>query len=52
MRVDQDRLRELIGKRASVSARLDDADPLPQLQLISLVETVGSCPVRPTPAPE
>ena len=48
MQVDQERLRSLIGKRVSVSARVSDTDQLPQLQVISLIETVGSCPIRPT----
>jgi hypothetical protein len=46
---EQDKLRELIGKRAQVSARVDDKPATPELQVISIVETVGSCPAVPSP---
>jgi hypothetical protein len=47
--VDPEKLRDLIGKRAQVSARVDDKPSMPELQVISLVETVGSCPAVPSP---
>jgi hypothetical protein len=47
--VEQEPLRGLIGKRVLVSARVDDKPPMPELQVISMVENVGSCPVVPTP---
>jgi len=46
---EQAELRALIGKRVLVSARVDDKPSMPELQLISMVENVGSCPVVPTP---
>jgi hypothetical protein len=47
--VDQDKLRELIGRRALVSGRVDDKSEPAVLQVISIIETVGSCPAAPTP---
>ena len=47
--VEQEKLRELIGKRVDVSARVDDKPSAPELQVISLIETVGLCPVVPSP---
>ena len=47
--VEQAELRALVGKRALVSARVDDKPSMPDLQVISIVESVGSCPVVPTP---
>lgn len=49
--VDQAELRKLIGKRAGVSARLDDTPSMPELQVISMGETTGLCPVVPAQQP-
>lgn len=45
--VEQDRLRELNGKRVGVSARLEDKPGMGQLNVISILETAGSCPATP-----
>ena len=45
--VQHDRLRELNGKRVGVSARLEDKPGMGQLNVISILETVGSCPATP-----
>jgi hypothetical protein len=50
--VEQAELRELIGKRAGVSAHVDDKPSMPELAVISMRETVGPCPVVPTPSSE
>jgi len=47
--VEPEKLRDLIGKRAQVSARVDDKPSMPELQVISVIETVGSCPAVPSP---
>lgn len=47
--VEQEKLRGLIGKRVQVSARIDDKPSMPELDVISMIETVGSCPEVPTP---
>jgi hypothetical protein len=46
---DPAKLRGLIGKRVQLSARVDDKPSMPELQVISMIESVGSCPVVPTP---
>jgi hypothetical protein len=45
--VPQERLSGLSGKRADVSARVAGSDQAPQLQVISIIETVGACPAKP-----
>ena len=45
--VQQDRLRELSGKRVGVSARLEEKPGMGQLNVISILEAVGSCSATP-----
>jgi hypothetical protein len=47
--VDQDRLRQLNGKRVGVTGRIEDKPDLPKLDAVSIVEITGSCPATPTP---
>jgi len=47
--VTQDELRQLAGKRVGVSARVEEKPDLPELRVISIRETSGSCPLVPTP---
>lgn len=49
--VPQERLRQLIGQRVGVTGRVQEKSDVPQLQVISMIETVGSCPRIPTPRP-
>jgi hypothetical protein len=44
--VDPARLGALSGKRAGVSARVAGTDQAPRLDVISIVEAVGTCPAK------
>jgi hypothetical protein len=48
---DKARLEHLSGKRAEVTGRLQSEGDAPQLQITSIVETVGSCPAKPDAKP-
>jgi hypothetical protein len=47
--VDQPRLHELNGLRVGVTGRVEAGSDLRTLRVTSIRETVGSCPVVPTP---
>jgi len=45
--VAQERLRDLSGKRVGVSARVEEKPGMSELNVISILEAVGSCPATP-----
>ena len=47
--VEQDRLRDLIGKRVGVTGRIDEESERPEFRVTSIREIVGTCPRTPSP---
>ena len=41
--VDERSTRTLVGKRVGVTGRVDDADGMPELRVVSIREIVGGC---------
>jgi hypothetical protein len=47
-KIDQDQLRALYGKRVGVTGRVKTAPKRPQIEVVSIREISGGCPVLPS----